>query len=172
MSQLFQNVEVPIDELPQFQEVQLHPVSRKYKTMHLVISSIIALIAAGGFVAINIAADWTVWFLFGFPALYWLVHFVVVTKGYPWIGYAIREHDVIFRRGWIFRSTTVIPYSKIQHGEVRQSFVERIYGMSRLKLFTAGGTSSDLVIPAIADEEANKLRDFVMTKVKQQEDAI
>ncbi|NIV28074.1 MAG: PH domain-containing protein, partial [Anaerolineae bacterium] len=48
----------------------------------------------------------------------WLVLLVPTLLGYPAARvkrYAIREQDVLFREGLLWKSTTVIPRNRIQH---------------------------------------------------------
>jgi|GEM_PF-6009490 len=48
--------------------------------------------------------------------------------------------------------------------------IERMFGLSKLKIFTAGGASSDLKIPGLLPETANKLKDYIQLKVGRDEE--
>lgn len=57
---------------------------------------------------------------------------------YRWLGYFIGERFVWTRRGWLGRSTHVVPIEKIQAVEVLQSPVDRRLGIASLHIDTAG----------------------------------
>jgi len=91
-------------------------------------------------------------------------------KGFEHKGYAMREHDIIFKKGWIWRSSTIVPFNRVQHTEIEQGPIERIFRLSVLKIFTAGGSSSDLRIPGLLPENANRLKDYIQNKVERDEE--
>ena len=73
--------------------------------------------------------------------------------------YAVREHDLVVQSGVIFRRWSSIPHNRIQHVDTRQGPIERIFGLSRLLVFTAAGMSADGSIPGLATADAERLRD-------------
>lgn len=77
-------------------------------------------------------------------------------------GYAIRTHDVSYRTGWMFRSVTVIPFNRVQHCEVVSGPIERLFYLSKLKVFTAGGSGSDITISGLEPNTAKKLRAHII----------
>ncbi len=78
--------------------------------------------------------------------------------------YQLRERDIVYRSGLWWQSETVIPFVRVQHSAVTQGPLGRIFGFSSLKLFTAGGSKSDLVIPGLAPDNAAKLEQFISQK--------
>lgn len=58
-----------------------------------------------------------------------------------------------------------IPFNRMQHSEVLQGVIDRQFGLARLAVFTAGGSSSDLVIPGLEAEQAYRMREFLGEKV-------
>ena len=73
--------------------------------------------------------------------------------------YAVRDHDLLVQSGVIFRRWSSIPHERIQHVDTRQGPLERIFGLSRLLVFTAAGMSADGSIPGLATADAERLRD-------------
>ena len=73
--------------------------------------------------------------------------------------YAVREHDLVVQSGVIFRRWSSIPHNRIQHVDTRQGPIERVFGLSRLLVFTAAGMSADGSIPGLATADAERLRD-------------
>lgn len=166
---MFQNVSVNLNELPQVEEVQFEGISPKFKIIQLLISAffaVIAMIIAS--IVITNAQEYEYIVsgsIAGAGVLFFLIRTFVVWKGYPHKGYALREKDVIYKSGWIFRSTVVIPFARIQHGELSEGLIDRYFKVKRLKIFTAGGSSSDLSIPSLPSERAERLRKYIMERV-------
>jgi membrane protein YdbS with pleckstrin-like domain len=80
-------------------------------------------------------------------------------------GYALREKDILFQKGILSRTTTVIPFSRIQHVALHEGFFSRMYQLSELQIYTAGGSSSDLHIPGLPKEQAEQMKTFLLQKI-------
>ena len=79
------------------------------------------------------------------------------------IGYALDGDRLLIRIGWWRRRTTVLPLSKIQSIDLRESFVTRWFGTASLQFGVAGGTPlAPHSIPAIPREGARQLRDRLL----------
>lgn len=78
--------------------------------------------------------------------------------------YALREQDVAYRSGLVFRKTVLLPFNRVQHMEVTSGPLQRKFGLASLKFFTAGGASVDLKISGLESAEAEKLRAFILSK--------
>lgn len=77
-------------------------------------------------------------------------------------GIAVREHDVMVKRGIIWRTTIILPFNRIQHIETHRNPVERKLGLATLQLFTAGGAGADLEIHGLKQERASKVRQYIL----------
>ena len=73
-------------------------------------------------------------------------------------GYAIDGDRLLLRTGWWRRRITILPASKIQSADLRESFVSRLFGVASLQFGVAGGGLAGHSIPAIPRGEARKLR--------------
>jgi len=73
-------------------------------------------------------------------------------------GYLERDEDLLVRRGVMFRRLSVVPYGRMQFVEVTAGAVERMFGLSTVKLHTAAARS-DARIPGLEPDEAARLRD-------------
>ncbi len=80
-------------------------------------------------------------------------------------GHALRKHDILYKEGVFFRDTTTISFNRIQHCEVSQGPFEQLFDLSTIKVFTAGGQSSDLEIPGLSDQDAAKTKEFIINKI-------
>ena len=77
-------------------------------------------------------------------------------------GYAIDGDRLLLRTGWWRRRITILPASKIQSADLRESFVSRLFGVASLQFGVAGGGLAGHSIPAIPRREARKLRDQLL----------
>jgi len=75
----------------------------------------------------------------------------------------LAEETLELRRGLVVRTETAIPYFRVQHIDITRSPVERALGVSQLTVRTAAATT-DAVLPGIAAEEAEALRDRILQR--------
>src|SRR5690606_6764688 len=73
--------------------------------------------------------------------------------------YKLHEQELFLERGIFNRVRTVVPLRRIQHLDVSQDLIEREFGLGKLIVHTAGSRSSDVVLPGLAIDDANGLRD-------------
>ncbi len=73
-------------------------------------------------------------------------------------GYLEREEDLLVRRGVLISRLSVVPYGRMQLVEVTAGMMERLFGLSTVKLHTAAA-HSDARIPGLEPTEAARLRD-------------
>ena len=76
------------------------------------------------------------------------------------LGYAIRENDLLIQRGIMFRSTTVVPFGRMQFVDVSSGPVSRLFGLATVELHTASA-SSDATIPGLPAQDADHLRELL-----------
>ena len=168
-SRSWTNQAIAPDELPDYRQVTLHPVARRYLPY--------ALLTTAGF-----------WFVLlglalGVPRL----PFVEFDPG-PWVaggvllaaiwfsllawldarrrGWALREHDLIYRSGVIWRRTAIVPFARIQHVETASGPIERLFGLMRVKCFTAGGMTADLSVEGLDGEAARRVRQYLLEQIR------
>lgn len=90
----------------------------------------------------------------------------------PWLsyerwGYALRERDLLVDRGVLVHRRTAIPIGRIQHVDTRQGPLEQGMALCRLQVFTASGMGADAVIPGLELDEAERVRDQLLTRVEE-----
>lgn len=78
--------------------------------------------------------------------------------------YALRANDVLYKRGLFWQKLTIAPFNRVQHVQINQGPIDRAFDLAKLKIYTAGGSSSDLQIPGLNVDDANKLKDFILIK--------
>ena len=165
MEETWQNEEVSRAELPLIEEVsfQKHPVRyMSYRRLLAVIFWSIPILALG--IPAVLAPDIWMAYLGGGLAVLIALTFISIPIGYRKRSYALRERDLTYKKGWLFSSMITIPFNRIQHTEISRGPIERKYELSTLKIYTAGGATSDLSIPGLEAEEAEQLKEFVAKK--------
>ena len=73
----------------------------------------------------------------------------------------LSTEELYLERGVWNRVRTVVPLRRIQHLDVSQDVVERNFDLGKLIVHTAGARSSDVVLPGLRYEDAERLRDEV-----------
>ncbi|NND35356.1 MAG: PH domain-containing protein, partial [Saprospiraceae bacterium] len=58
-----------------------------------------------------------------------------------------------------------IPFSRVQHCEIIKGVIDNMIGLVELRIFTAGGSSSDLVIPGLTPDVAFALKEHIIGKI-------
>lgn len=165
MTETWQNSNVLISELPALEDgnFQRHPIRyRKYRNLGAIVFWCIPVLAYSLFVIFSFGI-WA-YIVGGALSIFMLLTFFGINKGYRRRSYALRDKDLTYKKGWIFYSTTTIPFNRIQHTEVSQGPLERRFELCSLKIYTAGGSTSDLSIPGLEEDEAQQLRDFIAKK--------
>lgn len=76
--------------------------------------------------------------------------------------YAVRERDLSFRSGLMFRKLVSQPLLRIQHIELKRGPLERLAGLARIQVFSAGSAMQTFQIPGLSAQTAQELRQFVL----------
>ena len=97
----------------------------------------------------------------------YFLNVLLIIFEFKWKGYVLREKDVIYRKGLIWRKRVHIPFNRVQHCEVAQNLIERSVNLSKLKIYTAGGSRSDLSIPGLLQEDALKMKQFILKRTQE-----
>lgn len=99
---------------------------------------------------------------------------VVLSIAYPLLNYKywkfdVRQEEVYIEHGILTRVKTLAPFRRFQHLDVQQTILERMLGLSKLIIYTAGTHGAAVMIPGLPIEYAEALRDqlkrFVMEDV-------
>ena len=164
---LFSNPDIPSLHLPENEEAERNPLSRTYLKVQylgvaifmafLIIPGVITILAdAPGFVPIMIFIAWAVLFI---------AQMMMIPLGFKKKSYSLREKDITWRTGLLWHSVTTIPFLRVQHCEVNRGPLEQIFGLASLKVYTAGGGSTDLQIPGLLPDDAAKMKEFILRQI-------
>ena len=83
--------------------------------------------------------------------------FVLEAEAFKHRGWLLREHDISSRYGLIGRTTTTAPFARVQHVTVNRGGVDRLLGIAKLSVYTAGAGLADLVIQGLTPDLAEQL---------------
>ncbi len=82
-------------------------------------------------------------------------------------GYVLREHDITYKRGWLFHHQITVPFNRIQHTDINHGPIDRWFNLCELEIFTAGGSSSDLSISGLDPDDASRIKKYISSKTAQ-----
>lgn len=163
----FTNEEINVDDLPKAQNVTYRLLDSRYHSL-IIIESVIFIFVLGvvmtGFLIWNPLFEQILF-------RYLLITLVITISGFSlWMGfkswhykgYALREKDVFYKTGILFRTNTIMAFHRVQHVEIHQGPLDRLFGISSLTLFTAGGGSSDLTIPGLHPDTASAIKSQIL----------
>lgn len=75
--------------------------------------------------------------------------------------YALGPEELYLERGFLNRVRTIVPLRRVQHLDVSQDLLEREFDLGKLIVHTAGTRSSEVVLPGLRLDEAERLRDEI-----------
>lgn len=140
-------------------------VSSKLVWTELITTLVIGVVVTAGLVLIGVANDGfnsgagIIWILIGaavFVAT--LITASLTPRRVRAIGYALRDDDLVVRRGLMWQRFTAVPYGRMQLVDVARGPLDRALGMSELKFVTAAA-ATNVRIPGIPATDADELRD-------------
>lgn len=169
------NPQIDVTSLPKVEELVFQPLEKEYLTVSLLSRSVTFFIIGlvlGVIVFINPfdLPSIVVKGLMLFFVLYLIWSFVSTIKGFKHKSYALRSKDIVYKSGWLWQSTTTAPFNRVQHVMIDQGLIERQFQLSKLKIFTAGGSGSDLTIPGLNPNTAMTLKEFIVKKTTADEE--
>lgn len=129
-----------------------------------------------GFVVLLLSSDgslqaiyWAVLFLFTVFLFLNFVTWLIVKLSYHFYRYELKEEGFRKESGIIWKSYTTIPYNRIQNVDIYRGLLDRIFGLSRLHIQTAGFSNLYSItegrLPGLSVETAEQLRDELIKRV-------
>jgi hypothetical protein len=162
---LFTNPPVALSDLPSVDDLEMTSLDPDYRKVRVIGSALFAVFFIVAAWAVTLArpeirpAGYFVSGALTLAAL-WIVYYQ--SFSFRYMGYAVRDRDITFREGWLWRTTATVPFNRVQHCDIRQGLVERRFGLAKLTIYTAGGESSDIEIPGLRHDHAEQLKSFIL----------
>ncbi|MFN4113684.1 MAG: PH domain-containing protein [Sphingomonadaceae bacterium] len=97
----------------------------------------------------------------------WIV-IQVPLKRYHAKGYVMGEDRLRVARGLLFRSDSVVPFGRVQHIDLDQGPVERLYDLATLTVHTAGTHNASVRLPGLANADAVTMREAIRAHIRRE----
>jgi membrane protein YdbS with pleckstrin-like domain len=125
------------------------------------IPALVGLLIASNAVFAHAIIGFVPWAVLLLLAGFWV--FWYPPRAYRAFGYRVEERVIEIRSGVWFRVVRFLPLSRLQHVDLRRGPLERAHGLASLTLHTAGTHEASLLIPGLANADAERLRDQLIT---------
>ncbi len=173
---MFSNPEVTLESLPGTDDLDWHPLHPRF-VRRLQLGAVVRALVIGavGFAAHLLATgrDSAALGIFAdrlLPAaVVGLGLFAALTIVWPVIavprrGYVVRENDILYRTGVLWRSVVAVPFNRVQHTKVDSGLLDRRFGLANLSVFPAGAEGHK--IRGLGADTAERLRAYVSTRIE------
>ncbi len=173
---MFANYEVPTESLPVAERVDWQPLHPRFaqRLQAGVLLRVLVFagvgaglhygVATGGVAGLARAASLlstTAWTVFGALSLWALAWPAIAVR---FRGYAVRDRDILYRSGVLWRSVQAVPFNRVQHTKTDSTPLDRRFGLANLSIFPAGGGAHK--IRGLGGETAERLRAFVSARIE------
>ncbi len=169
MSMMFSNDQIFPDDLPSTTTLDFQSLDRRNLTqirintfifcILLFIGLLVLLTGSGNLLDLKVfLSSMSGWLLFSILLL------IYAGMVYRRRKYALRQKDINYKSGVLITRLITIPFNRIQHCDISRGLMDQYFDLSKLNIYTAGGASSDITIPGLSMEEADRLKSFILSK--------
>lgn len=165
------NEQVDIHSITADRSIEYQPIASSYFYIMLLNSLIFVLLFGAGFAALWYFDVWTTLqtsIIIGVLVLLVVVRLVLLKWSFKFRGYAVRQHDVMYRKGVLSVEEILVPYNRVQHVKLRKGIFSKMFGLSDLLLFTAAGNNFNMVIVGLPTPVAEQIKTYVMTQLSEE----
>ena len=167
MTDAFKNIAVT--SFPDITKVDFKSIENQYLKVILINTFVAFLvlflvICLGDYKGLFKLIENTIWIYLTFT-LCFVFTLLIKTIEFKKRRYVVREKDISYKKGVLFRSVTTVPFNRIQHVEIDEGPISRFLGLVSLSVFTAGDSSDDLKISGLLKEEAEQIKEFISNKI-------
>lgn len=173
---MFANHQVAPDALPSAERIDWQPLHPRFvRRLQATVFLRVLLFAAIGVAAHTMApignaalsagagpslpvAAWSVFAALSLHALTW----PAIAVRYR--GYAVRDRDILYRSGVLWRSVRAVPFNRVQHTKTDSTPMDRRFGLANLSIFPAGGGAHK--IRGLGGETAERLRVYISARIE------
>ena len=149
----------------------LSPVDPSYQSVMRIVVLLVGLPVACGASFVDhfwiAAAHGPVWLL---TVLAWgavaATAVFAPSRRYARIGYSVGDDNLRVARGYLFRVDTIVPFVRVQHIDLRQGPVERLFGLAGLVLHTSGSHNSTVTLPGLPSATAAAMREAIRKHIQ------
>jgi len=170
---IFTNHQIDLSTLPSANDLHFNGLEKDYRRLQNIVSVLVTTVVLIGLVIAAWLVHIPIWIAASAIAFWLFIGFLqllFISKGFKHKGYAIRARDLVYKTGWLYKKQITVPFTRIQHVDIKQGIIERSYKLSKLNLYTAGGASSDLTIPGINMDDAKRFKSFILGVMESDEE--
>ncbi len=162
---LFENQSIDITRLPRVEELHMLHLEPAYKKVRYLGALLFGLfLVAIGLLVLLLRPELGWYGYSGLILLALIAIWNVMYHGlsFPYMTYAVREKDITYASGWLWKSMTTVPFNRVQHCDIKQGLLDRQFGLAKLTIYTAGGQHTEVEIPGLLPDTAEKLKTFIL----------
>ncbi|MBL7251611.1 PH domain-containing protein [Alloalcanivorax marinus] len=123
----------------------------------LALAALFAPLLAGGALAMAALIAWLVALLVLAALGWWLPE-----AWYRRLRYCLDERGLSVERGLLWRHRITVPRVRVQHSDVSQGPLQRVFGVATLRLYTAGSRFTVTTLPGLEHDTALALRERLL----------
>ncbi len=101
------------------------------------------------------------WFSLVIAVLYGIVALPAIVLQYLRFSYRVTPKEIIIQSGVLTRKNRSIPIERVQNIQIEQSLIPRLTGTAKVKIETAGSSSTEGVLEYVSLDEAHALRSAI-----------
>ena len=175
MEEAFENNQIFPISLPSTTELDYQQLDRKNLTQLRVAYFLFSIIIFIGVLFILTASKKLLDWKYFLGSMLGLVLFTALTFLYAKMiykrrKYALRQKDISYKSGVLISKMVTIPFNRIQHCDISRGLMDQYFDLSKLNIYTAGGASSDITIPGLPLDVADRLKSFILKKTSREEE--
>lgn len=160
------NRQIEIETTDRIEELRYEPVSPKYRAVQRASATITyATLAALALLLLLVDNPWWCVAAEAVIVVSLIVNLVILSKAYLRKGYALREHDITYRSGVIFPTTTTVPFSRIQQVSICQNPVSKFFGLYAIDVVNGAQALSTLAIHGLTKEKADGIKNVITQRL-------
>lgn len=165
------NRQIDIEEMMEgvapVEELTYMHIEERYRNVQMILTSIGYLLLAAAALFLLLLDTW-IWCAIALCviALALGVNMIILLKAWEYKGYALRERDITYRSGAVFPRTTTVPYDRLQQVTVKQNPVSKMFGLHAVEIVNGAQGMASLTIHGLTEENANRIKDIVIEKLK------
>lgn len=102
------------------------------------------------------------------PALALAAWFALIApaRSYRRMGYAFSGDRLRVVKGYLFQSDSMVPFSRIQHIDVEQGPILRMFELTELQVHTAAAEDATVTVPGLLRADAEAMRDAIREHIR------
>lgn len=99
--------------------------------------------------------------IFAVAIFFGIIAFPAIFLRYYYFRYYITEKDIVIRSGVISKNQRYIPIERVQNIEINQNFIQRIFGIVKVQIETAGGAESEGLLEYVSKSDSEDIKNVV-----------